>query len=152
MGILIAVLIIIGAFFGFVGMLGILRMPDVYSRLQASTCIATMSTICINAAGILYVIAEGLNGSTIIKLIILTFLVLVTNPISNHALCKAAYRSGISSAKPFVMDDHEADFGSKGHTKEEADLSDGVQSVDVIDETAQPAEDPEDKEEAETDE
>lgn len=146
MGVLIAILMIIGAFFGFVGMLGILRMPDVYGRLQASTCIATLSTICINAAGILYVIAEGLNGSTIIKLIILTFLVLVTNPISNHALCKAAYRSGIPSAKPFVIDDHEADFGSKAHTAEESDLRDGVQSVDIIEENSEGTPDPEDLE------
>lgn len=146
MSVLIGIFIIIGAFFGFVGMLGILRMPDVYSRLQASTCIATMSTICINLAGILYVISEGLHAGTIVKLIILTLLVLVTNPISNHALCKAAYRSGIRPAKAFVMDDHAADFGSTAHTAEESDLRDGVQSVDVIDESAAPAGNPEDAE------
>lgn len=147
MSVLIAILVIIGAFFGFVGMLGILRMPDVFGRLQASTCIATLSTICINLAGILYVIANGMNGSVIVKLILLTLLVLVTNPISNHALCKAAYRSGIKPAVPFVMDDHAADFGSTGHTKEESDLSDGVQSIDQIDETDNEEPDAEDKEE-----
>lgn len=146
MGILIAILIIAGAFFGFVGTLGILRMPDVYGRLQASTCIATLSTICINIAGILYVISNGMGAGTITKLILLTFLVLATNPISNHALCKAAYRSGIRSAKPFVIDDHMNDFGSAAHTAEESDLLDGQQSVDVIDETAVPAEPEEDTE------
>lgn len=149
MTVLIAILIITGAFFGFVGMLGILRLPDVFSRLQASTCIATLSTICINLAGILYVIAEGMSAGTIVKLIILTLCVLVTNPISNHALCKAAYRSGIKPAVPFVMDDHEADFGTSAHTKEETDLRDGVQSVDVIDESKEPEADPEDNEDSE---
>ena len=42
--IVVAVLMAIGLFFAFIGTLGILRMPDVFGRLQASTCISTMGT------------------------------------------------------------------------------------------------------------
>ena len=80
---IIAVLLIIGVFFALIGTLGILRMPDVFGRMQASTCIATLSTICVNLAGILYVIAEGLSAGTAVKLVILAVFVLVTNPISS---------------------------------------------------------------------
>ena len=44
MTVAIAILLVIGVFFAFIGVLGILRMPDVFGRLQASTCIATLST------------------------------------------------------------------------------------------------------------
>ncbi len=39
MTIAIAILLIIGVFFAFIGVLGILRMPDVFGRLQALVCL-----------------------------------------------------------------------------------------------------------------
>lgn len=124
MTILIAILLLLGVFFALIGMLGILRMPDVFGRMQASTCIATMSTICVNLAGILYVISSGMSAGTAVKLAILAVFVLVTNPVSNHALCKAAYRIGLRPAKPFAVDDYAADFGGEAHTENRADLPD----------------------------
>ena len=52
--IIMYILLVIGLFFSFVGVLGILRMHDVYGRLQASTCIPTLGNICLMIAGILY--------------------------------------------------------------------------------------------------
>ena len=57
MNIAVTIFLVIGAFFTFVGALGVLRMPDVFGRLQASTCIATLGTINIVIAGILYILA-----------------------------------------------------------------------------------------------
>ena len=94
MTVAIAILLIIGVFFAFIGVLGILRMPDVFGRLQASTCIATLSTLCVNIAGILYIIQNGLSAGSAVKLGLLALFVLGTNPVSNHALCRAAYRCG----------------------------------------------------------
>lgn len=134
---IIAVLLIIGVFFALIGTLGILRMPDVFGRMQASTCIATLSTICVNLAGILYVIAEGLSAGTAVKIVILAVFVLVTNPISNHALCKAAYRIGCKPAKPFCVDDLAADFGEEAHTQNTADLPDSAFDVSGADASQQ---------------
>ena len=50
------VLLAVGLFFSFVGVLGFLRMPDVYGRLQASTCIPTMGNICLILGGVVYAI------------------------------------------------------------------------------------------------
>lgn len=107
--IIMYILLVIGLFFSFVGVLGILRMHDVYGRLQASTCIPTMGNICLIIAGILYAATHSLGGSTIVKLVIIMLMILCTNPISNHALLKGAYKGGVKSAKELVIDDYKED-------------------------------------------
>ena len=107
--IIMYVLLAIGVFFSFVGVLGILRMHDVYGRLQASTCIPTLGNICLIVGGIIYAATHSMGGSTIVKLVILMLMVLCTNPISNHALLKGAYKGGVKSAKEMVIDDYKED-------------------------------------------
>ena len=107
--IIMYILLVIGLFFSFVGVLGILRMHDVYGRLQASTCIPTLGNICLMVAGIIYAATHSLGGSTIVKLVIIMLMILCTNPISNHALLKGAYKGGVKSAKELVIDDYKED-------------------------------------------
>ena len=109
MRIAIDILLGIGVFFILVGVLGVNRMPDVFGRLQASTCIATMGTISIVIAGILYAIANAGETVTYVKLAVLLLLVMGTNPISNHALCKAAYKMGVKPSKELAIDDYKED-------------------------------------------
>lgn len=110
MSVFVIIFLILGLFFGFVGALGVVRMPDVFGRLQASTCLATLSTICIGLAGVLYAASRGMGVGTVVKLVIFVVMILLTNPISNHALCKAAYHMGIRPEKGFVIDDYGTDF------------------------------------------
>ena len=107
--IIMYILLVIGLFFSFVGVLGILRMHDVYGRLQASTCIPTLGNICLMIAGIIYAATHSLGGSTIVKLVIIMLMILCTNPISNHALLKGAYKGGVKPAKELVIDDYKED-------------------------------------------
>ena len=107
--IIMYVLLAIGVFFSFVGVLGILRMHDVYGRLQASTCIPTLGNICLIVGGIIYAATHSMGGSTIVKLVIIMLMILCTNPISNHALLKGAYKGGVKSAKELVIDDYKED-------------------------------------------
>lgn len=107
--VIIDILLAVGAFFTFVGTLGVFCLPDVFGRLQASTCTATMGTISFVAAGVIYVISNGGSPETCIKLLLMLLLILGTNPISNHALLKAAYKMGIKPAKELVMDDYKED-------------------------------------------
>ena len=107
--IIMYILLVIGLFFSFVGVLGVLRMPDVYGRLQASTCIPTLGNICLIIGGVIYAATHSLGASTIVKLIIIMLMILCTNPISNHALLKGAYKSGVKSAKELVIDDYKED-------------------------------------------
>lgn len=107
--IIMYILLAVGLFFCLVGVIGVHRMPDVYGRLQASTCIASLGTICLIAAGIIYAIAHGLGVSTCIKLALILLMVMGTNPISNHALIKGAYKGGVKPGKDMVMDDYKED-------------------------------------------
>ena len=109
MRIAIDILLGLGVFFVLVGVVGVNRLPDVFGRLQASTCIATMGTICFVVAGILYAISNAGETTTYVKLAVLLLLVMGTNPISDHALCKAAYKMGVKPARELVIDDYKED-------------------------------------------
>lgn len=84
-----SVFLIIGAFFMFIGNLGVLRMPDVYNKLQAGTKSTTMGFLSI-AIGVFFY-----QPPWIWKLLLITFFILITNPIGSHALARAAKRTDI---------------------------------------------------------
>jgi multicomponent Na+:H+ antiporter subunit G len=99
----------IGTIFLFLGSLGILRMPDVYNRLQAGTKCTTLGAfLTIIGVGIMQL--EWLPKTLVIALFIL-----VTNPISNHALGRASRKSGVSLCDRSVVDKAEefAEFKEK---------------------------------------
>ena len=103
------VLLAVGLFFSFVGVLGFLRMPDVYGRLQASTCIPSLGNICLILGGVVYAIGYGMDAATVVKLLVIMLMILCTNPISNHSLLKGAYNGGIKPVREMVMDDYQED-------------------------------------------
>ena len=118
--IIMYILLVIGLFFSFVGVLGFLRMPDVYGRLQASTCIPTMGNICLILGGVVYAIGYGMDAATVVKLLVIMLMILCTNPISNHSLLKGAYNGGIKPVREMVMDDYQEDqptYKKEGETK-----------------------------------
>ena len=89
--IIILILIIMGIFFTFAGVVGILRMPDTLCRLQSSTNIATMGSMPIALACSIYGFLNN-NISIGIKSLIIIFFLLITNPVASHAMAKAAYK------------------------------------------------------------
>ena len=117
--IITCVLLAVGVFFSFVGVLGLLRMPDVFGRLQASTCIPTMGNIFLTLGGVVYAVANGMDTATVVKLLVIMLMILCTNPISNHSLLKGAYNGGIKPVRDMVMDDYGEDKPSykEGKTK-----------------------------------
>ncbi|HSG07576.1 MAG TPA: monovalent cation/H(+) antiporter subunit G [Longimicrobiales bacterium] len=75
-----------GLFFMIVGTIGVLRMPDVYTRLHAAGMTDTMG------AGLLILgmcFQTGLTLLTLRLLLVYAFL-LFTSPIGTHALARAA--------------------------------------------------------------
>ena len=90
--------LIIGALFLFSAGLGVLRMPDTYNRIQTGTKATTLGTIMI-LVGIAF-----LHPSWTWKLIILIFFVMLTNPVSSHALARAAHAIGIRETEATVVD------------------------------------------------
>lgn len=95
--------IIIGALFLFSAGLGVLRMPDTYNRIQTGTKATTLGTIMV-LVGIAF-----LHPSWALKLIILIFFVMLTNPVSSHALARAAHTIGTRETESTVIDQLDAD-------------------------------------------
>ena len=107
--IIIDLLLAAGAFFSLAGTIGILKMPDIFCRMQASTCCTTIPVICLGIAGIIYS-AVNMGASTAVKIAVIVMLVLTVNPVGSHAIAKGAYRSGIRGEKEMKIDDFKEDF------------------------------------------
>lgn len=103
------VLVAIGVAFDVFGCIGLVRLPDVYNRLQASTKCVTVGT-CLIVAGSL--IGLGTTAGAIKGLICLAF-ILLTSPTAAHALAKAAHRSGLPMCEESVIDRYAEDRDSR---------------------------------------
>ena len=93
-----AVVTLIGSVFLFLGALGLVRMPDVYNRIQAGTKATTLGAmLSLLGVGIMHLDWYG-------KILVLIVFVLVSNPISSHVLAGAAHHIGIPLSKRSVID------------------------------------------------
>jgi len=87
------IFIFIGVFFSVVGVTGVMRMPDVYTRLHASGKVSLLGLF-----GLLIGVAL-LMPEVAPKLIGLGLFLLITSPVASHAIAAAAYRSGVPLAR-----------------------------------------------------
>lgn len=99
------VLIAVGVFFALVGVIGILRMPDTFSRMQASTCVATLGVLGTSLGALIHAIFVMGSAAAAVKIAVIALLILVTNPIGSHAIAKGAYKAGIRPEKAMETDD-----------------------------------------------
>ncbi len=92
-------LLSLGGVFVFIGGLGALRMPDLYTRMHAASLTDSIGPVLI-IAGIM--LQAGLSLSSIKLAAILLFLV-VTGPTASNALASAALLAGTrpGQARPF---------------------------------------------------
>ena len=91
-----------GSVFSLSGAVGILRMPDVYSRIQCSTKTITMGAL---PALIALVVGEGPVSTYAGRALLVAFLLLVLNPAASHALARAAYKTGVPMWRGAVVDE-----------------------------------------------
>ena len=110
MRIIIDLLLVFGAFFALAGVKGVIKMPDTFCRMQASTCITTFGILGVCLAGFLYAAFVMHAGATAVKIIVILLLVFAVNPVGAHAIAKGAYRSGIRPEREFEVDDFRRDF------------------------------------------
>lgn len=85
------VLLASGGAFSMIGALGLLRMPDFYTRMHAASVIETLG------AGLLLMGMMLQAGLTLIsvKLLIIGVLLFFTSPTATHALARAAHLRGL---------------------------------------------------------
>jgi len=92
----------IGLAFDVLGCIGLVRLPDVYNRAQASTkCVTLGTTMILVATGLFGV---GGNWPLFIKSILCAVFLLMTAPVGAHAICRSAYVSGVKLVDVSVED------------------------------------------------
>jgi len=94
-----------GILFNFLGVLGLIRLPDVYNRLQAATKCVTFGS-----AGLLFgiFILQGFTSFGFKTLLGIAFIFL-TSPVAAHAIARASHRSRIPLCSESVIDMYEKD-------------------------------------------
>lgn len=108
--------ILSGSFFVLVGSIGLIRMPDMFTRMHAASIIDTLG------AGLLIAGMMMQAGPSLItlKLLFILMLFLITSPVATHALAQAALHDG---EKPQLKEDRTdrppASGHSPDHTKEQ---------------------------------
>ncbi|NLJ76357.1 MAG: Na+/H+ antiporter subunit G [Peptococcaceae bacterium] len=98
----IAVVILMGTIFGFLGSIGFIRLPDVYNRAHALAKSSTLGVLFVLVGTFLFFLFEGHFS---IKLFLGIFFVFLTSPVSTHLICRSAYHSHVELAKESVRDD-----------------------------------------------
>ncbi|MCQ6963107.1 monovalent cation/H(+) antiporter subunit G [Methanolobus chelungpuianus] len=93
---------LIGILFVFLGMVGLLRLPDVYNRLHATTKIATLGAFGVMLA---ITIRTGLSAMGLKAIMVGIFLIL-TAPVAAHIIARAAHRSGTELWTGSVADEY----------------------------------------------
>jgi len=99
----------IGIVFNLLASIGLMRFPDVYTRLHAGTKCTTFGSIFVCLAVIIYGLWKWYDGNKeMISLAIHSFFaliaILLTNPTGAHAIARAAYRSGVKPINAVVDD------------------------------------------------
>ncbi len=86
--------LIVGSTFALIGAIGIIRFPDVYTRIHAASLIETMG------AGLILLGLALQAGLTLIsvKLALIFLFLFFTNPTTTHALARALIHAGV---KPY---------------------------------------------------
>lgn len=96
----------VGIGFSVLGVVGMIRMPDLYCRLHASGKVSTVG-LCGLLLG-----AALIMPSAFLKLLALAIFAVLTLPVSTHAIAAAAYRHGVPMNR-VVRDDMAAEAEAK---------------------------------------
>lgn len=106
--------VLLGLFFTLVSTVGVLRLPDIYSRAHTASQADTLGAGFALAA---VALAIGLD-STAVKTVLLLFFIFITNPTAAHAIARAAHEEGI---QPWTTD--AAGVGSDAAPETDGDRS-----------------------------
>ncbi len=98
------VLLVGGGFFVVVGGIGLLRMPDVFTRMHAGGIADTMGTGMI-LGGLLL---QSDDWLVIAKLLLILYFIIFANPTSTHAVARSALDNDIRPLLPEEKADHRA--------------------------------------------
>lgn len=101
--ILIVFTIVVGIVFTIVTVIGVIRLPDVYTRAHAASKSATLGVLSILLGVFFHFWLK--EGHFSIQLLLAIAFLFITSPIGGHLMSRAAYISGVKPTKLTVGDD-----------------------------------------------
>ena len=108
---LAAVLVLLGAVLMLLAGIGIVRMPDLFTRMQAATKAASLGS----GATLLAVALHFAELGIAVRALLAVAFIFLTAPISAHMLARAAYFMGIPLWDRTVVDDLEGRYDRRNH-------------------------------------
>lgn len=84
-------LMLLGAFFMLLSAIGVIRMPDVYMRLQVASKASSLGAGCLMAA----VAIHFTELAIVVRAILVVVFIFMTTPVSAHLIGRAAYLTGV---------------------------------------------------------
>lgn len=104
-------LMLIGASFMLIASLGVLRLPDLFLRMSASTKAATIGTGSVLLAAAVYFGEVGVTSRALATIVFL----LLTTPIAAHMLGRAGYFSGVALSDLTLIDELRGQYDPLTH-------------------------------------
>lgn len=113
---LTAVFMVAGAAFMFLAALGIFRMPDLFTRMQASTKAATLGIGCL-----VFALAVHFGGSHVTaRALLIVVFGFLTTPVAAHMIARAAYFVGVPLWERTSVDELKGRYDPRTHVLEGA--------------------------------
>lgn len=102
------VLVLLGVLVMTLGVYGMVRLPDAYTRLHAAGKAVFLGVMPL-------LLASALTGDpgVILRVILIAFFLLVTTPVSAHVIGRAAYLKGEKMNTPEAIDESGRDLGNQ---------------------------------------
>lgn len=88
-----ALIILFASIMSVISALGLIRMPDVYTRSHSATKSSTLAVMLALFGAFVYFWAK--DGTVSVRLLLGILFVFMTAPVAGHLICRAAYRSGV---------------------------------------------------------
>jgi multicomponent Na+:H+ antiporter subunit G len=101
-----ALLWMTGSAFALLAAIGVLRMPDVFTCMQASTKASTLGLGCLLIGAAL----QLTDLPSLVRLACIGGFLLLTTPVSAHVIARASYRAGVPLWKGTVIDERSRDI------------------------------------------
>jgi multicomponent Na+:H+ antiporter subunit G len=112
-----SLLMLSGAIFAFLSALGILRFPDLFSRMQAATKGSSFGVTCLLLAVAVHFAELGIATRAIVTI----FFVLLTAPVAAHMIGRAAYFVGVPLWSGTITDELKGHYDMRTHALSSSD-------------------------------
>ena len=109
-GVAAGLLTVAGALLALLAAIGVLRLPDVFTRMQSSTKASTLGLACLLAGLVLL----HPTAEVLIRAGSIAAFIMLTVPVSAHAIARAAARTGAPLWIGTHVDERPVDVGGRG--------------------------------------